>query len=177
MNVMTEKHYLVANKRLKQGEYGSNPFWVLAEEIDESELKNVYFRQMHEWKGQKYWLIYKTKNDCHSIAIERRRDLTIPHVTNKFIYELDCPDGRLAYEALFRFVEEQLWYGDKIELYTCFDGEEDAARRTACDTVIHLDAGLYISGGASFPISKENQVADLARKFRWYDRQYAVIKR
>lgn len=174
---MTEKHYLVANKRLKQGEYGSKSLWILAEEIDARELRKVYFRQMHEIKGQKYWLIYKTKDDYLGITIERRRDLTIPHVTNKFVYELECPDERLAYEALFRFVEERLWVGEKIELYTCYDGEEDAARHTACDTVIHLDAGLYITGGASFPISKENQVADLARKFRWCERQYVVIQR
>ncbi|SEM94902.1 hypothetical protein SAMN04489762_1486 [Terribacillus saccharophilus] len=174
---MTEKHYLVANKRLQQGEYGSNPMWVLAEEIGENELRKVYFRQMHEIKGQKYWLIYKTKDEYLGITVERRRDLTIPHVTNKFVYELDCPDERLAYEALFRFVEERLWVGEKIELYSCYDGEEDAARRTACDTVIHLDSGLYITGGATFPISKENQVADLARKFRWCERQYVVIQR
>ncbi|MEC0304868.1 hypothetical protein P4686_17910, partial [Terribacillus saccharophilus] len=111
------------------------------------------------------------------LIVMRRKDLTIPHVTNKFVYELECPDERLAYEALFRFVEERLWFGEKIELYSCYDGEEDAARRTACDTVIHLDAGLYITVGASFPICKENQVADLARKFRWCERQYVVIQR
>ncbi|PAD20591.1 hypothetical protein [Terribacillus saccharophilus] len=176
---MTVKHYLVANKRLKQGKYGSKPLWIRfpAEEIDDNELRKVYFRQMHEWKGQKYWLIYKTKDDYLGIAIERRKDLILSHVTNKFVYELDCPDERLAYEALFRFAEEQLWFGEKIELYTCYDGEEDAARLTSCDTVIHLDAGLYISGGASFPISKEDQIADLARKFRWCDRQYVEIQR
>lgn len=174
---MTEKHYLAANKRLKQGEYGSNPLWVLTKEIDENELIKVYFRHMHEWKGNKYWLIYKTKEDCLGITIERRRDISIPHITNKFIYEFECPDERIAYEALFRFVEEHLWHGEKVGLYTCWDGEEDAARRTACDTAIHLDSGLYISGGASFPLSKENQIADLARKFRWCDRQYVVIQR
>ncbi|MFP7479518.1 hypothetical protein [Terribacillus saccharophilus] len=174
---MTEKHYLAANKRLKQGDYGSNPLWILAEQIDENELRKVYFRQMHEWKGQKYWLIYKTKDDCLGITIERQKELVIPHVTNKFVYELECADERLSYEALFRFVEEQLGYGENVELYTCLDGEEDADRLTVCDTVIHLTAGLYISGGASFPISRENQIADLARKFRWCDRQYVVIQR
>ncbi|PAE15876.1 hypothetical protein CHH91_11810 [Virgibacillus sp. 7505] len=174
---MTEKHYLAANKRLKQGDYGSNPLWILAEQIDENELRKVYFRQMHEWKGQKYWLIYKTKDDCLGITIERRKELVLPHVTNKFVYELECADERHSYEALFRFVDEQLCYGEKVELYTCWDGEEDADRLTECDTVIQLAAGLYISGGASFPISRENQIADLARKFRWRDRQYVVIQR
>ena len=132
---------------------------------------------MHEWKGKKYLLIYKTKDDCLGISIERRKDLILPHVTNKFVYELDCPDERLAYEALFRFAEEQLGYGEKIELYTCWDGEEDAARRAACDTVIHLDASQFITGGASFPISKESPLEDLSRKFRWCDRQYVIIQR
>lgn len=174
---MTEKHYLAADKRFKQGEYGSNPLWVLAEEIDEAELENAYFRQVHECKGKIYWLIYKTKEDSLGITIEHRKELILPHVTNKFVYELECADEKLSYEALFRFVDEQLGYGEKVELYTCWDGEEDADRLTVCDTVIQLAAGLYISGGASFPISRENQIADLARKFRWRDRQYVVIQR
>jgi hypothetical protein len=132
---MTEKHYLAANKRLKQGEYGSNPLWIPAEEINENELRKIYFRQMREWKGQKYWLIYKAKEDCLGITIERRRDLAIPQVTNNFIYELECPDERIAYEALFRFVDEQLRYGEKIKLYTCWEGEEDAARDVLTESV------------------------------------------
>jgi len=174
---MTQKHYLAAGKRLKQGEHGSNSIWMRAEDIDDYMLENAYFKQMHEIKGEKYWRICQTKKDHSSIVIERRKECYIPHIANAFLYELECEDDGAAYEALFRFVDEQLDDGDKIEMYTCWDGEENAARLEACDTLILLGAGSYQSGGASFPISRENPIADLARKFRWCDRQYVVIQR
>jgi hypothetical protein len=174
---VTEKHYLAVNKRLQHGSYGRNEIWLPSEEVDEEMLKKIYFAQVREIKKKKYWLICKTREDAMGIAVERQKEMYIPHFENKFIYELDCPDERLAYKILFRFIEEKLDFGDKVELYTCFDGEEEQPRIEACDTEILLEEGKFISGETERSFRQDNRIESLSQKFRWHNRQYVVISR
>ncbi|QXE02577.1 hypothetical protein [Terribacillus sp. DMT04] len=132
---------------------------------------------MQEINKKKYWLICKTREDAVGIAIKRQKEMYIPHVENKFIYELDCPDDRLAYKILFRFIEENLDFGDKLKLYTCLDGEEEKPRNESYDTEILLEEGRFISAEAERFFKEDNRIESLAQKFQWYDRQYVVISR
>ncbi|WP_097042616.1 hypothetical protein [Terribacillus aidingensis] len=174
---MTQKHYLAVNKRLKQGIYGRKEIRLPAEEADDEVLKKAYFAQVHEINKKKHWLICETKADAVGIAIERQKEMYIPHIKNKFIYELDCADEKLAYKILFRFMEENLDFGDKLELYTCLDGEEEQPRNEAWDTKILLEEGRFISGEAELSFKQDNHIESLSQKFRWHDRQYVVIRR
>lgn len=167
---MTIHHYIGSAYELPIGSFGTEAKMIPLSEVISSNknLKNLKDTLIE---------VYENEEDAYGIGINKltsgysdiKDKFTLP-----YIYELSCDMHPKSIRELFKYIEDHLVEGCKIELYSCLDGDESKEKDSNLDTVINLNA-LYF--GKHYKLDKKKYIYELGEMFQFQDKQFvSVIK-
>ncbi|MDN5389245.1 MULTISPECIES: hypothetical protein [Bacillus] len=181
---MTLHHFIGANKVLPIGEFGTNPTFKAISELKIKGInRNKHFQAKNNRHNSKSSLVkvYETEEDAYGIDIfdlDPGYEAVRNKFTHPYIYEVqgylhanNTPGQRKSIRSLFLFIEKHLSKGETIEIYSCFDGQEDENRDERMDVVINLNTlqfGKHI---------KFKDINHLSQIFYLEDKQYVLVKK
>lgn len=176
---MTLHHFIGANIELPTGSFGRNPTY---KPLSELKLKGMSEdKQNKKNNGSKLVKAYETEEDASGIDVLNLvsgYELVRDKFTTPFVYEVQgyldsniTSFHRKSIKSLFSYIDEHLLKGDFIEIYSCWDGQEEKEKDNSKDVVINLTTlqfGNHI---------RLNDINHLCETFFLDDQQYVLVKK
>jgi phage tail tube protein FII len=76
---------------------------------------------------------------------------------------------------LFKYIDENLYDGESIELYTCWDGDELKEKDDTLNIVVNLKTKYFKNDIGNFKINEKRLFDELSERFSFRERQYVVV--
>ncbi len=170
--LMTLYHYVGADKPLPLGNYGETYTLKKMRDIPKPKNKNDLRNILDLSDLEDEWVkVYETEVDFAFVTVSELDDPTLKEklpINKRYIYELggsfqltgeDYFQNRIQYQCnekcfkeLFAYLKEQLVVGETIEVYSCWDSEENQPRDSTLDT--QIDVSKY---KIAYPLSFEDK--------------------
>lgn len=174
---MTLKHFMAATKPLPTGEYGYVYEWKRI-----SELKHVQEDLIHkgfkkEELENKYIQVFDTEKDASGINISPlnpgyktvNEKFKLPYVYEVFGHLSGRGHSfhRKCMQVLLNYIDQHIFEGEEVEIYSCWDGEEHMEKDEKLDLFISLSS---IKNGHAL----DDKVVET---IEFLERQYVLIRK
>lgn len=183
---MTVFHYIASKRELPTGWYGQKAKLVPISDVSDIKIKGAELKKTKKNKYVKplnskenYIIEFETEEDFLGISVSEleSHDEITNKFNNTFLYHLDCSDHRKCYRDLFKYIAQNLVEDEKIELYTCQDGDELKPRDASIDVIINLKSKHYTNCIGNFKLDERRLFEELSERFSLRERQYVVVSK
>jgi len=170
---MSLKHFIAAPHEIPVGEFGMKPVKIKLSDLN-AERNRKRDKKKQSNIDEQYVIHYEKEEDFYGVFIfELDHDLKQVLKTkfsNPYIYEFegyfyDTQDAchRRGIYALFEYINDRLAEGQYMEIYSCWDGEEQDETNEQLDTKINLSTcqfGKYLTFSSLNELSQMIQLEE-----------------
>lgn len=181
---MTVHHYIASSTKIPTGSFWGKRKIVPITDVSNLKIKGLTFEKAKENKYKKLPLqekdliVYETEADFLSkigvIDLDGYEEIKSQFM-NPFVYHLHCSDSRIGYRTLFGYIDEHLSIGEKMELYTCLDGDELKQKKDGFHILIDLNKNTFSNQLGIFKLNEKRLYDDLSERFSMKEQQYSIV--
>lgn len=178
---MTVYHFIATSTPILSDTFEDRGKTIYVDDLSELNFKIEFYKEKKNKYSPKVKIpvrYYETEEDfqqqigAHEVDEDHNIRTQFQH---PFVYYLSCKDTREGYKSLFQELDRFLSHGERIEMYTCLDGEEEKSRKDSLSIIVNLRTLTYKNDIGTYRLNEKRLYHELSERFAFRERQYVIV--